>query len=146
MKILKSEWKPSPNMGIIATGNMVYPGSLHLLVDEIPKVIFKKMGHFFYGEADGYVRLYKHEKGTTDGFGGRTITLNIEGVGEMDFKGCLWDPFSIPDDIPKFFCVGITTDPKAFERGHTYTAGKITWGLAKEIIDSLGVDVKLRRF
>jgi len=145
MKILKSEWKPS-DRGIINTGNMIYQGSLHLLVDYVPKVTFKKIGNFFYGENEGYVRLYKHEPGTKDGFAGRTITLNIEGVGEMDFKGCLWDPFSIPDDIPKFFCVGITTDPKVFDRGFTYTAGKITWELAKEIIDSLGVDVKLRRF
>lgn len=145
MKILKSEWKPS-EISILNTGNLCYSGSLHLLVDEIPKVKFKKFGNFFYGERDGYIRLYEYQPGTKDGFGGRTITLNIDGLGDMDFMGTLWDPFSIPDDIPKFFNVGITTDPKVFERGHTYMAGKITWDLAKEILNELEVEMTIRKF
>jgi len=145
MEILKSEWKPA-DIQILNTGNICYPGKLNLLVNEIPKVIFKKIGNFFYGEKEGYVRLYEYKPGSKDGFGGRTITLDIEGIGEMDFTGTLWDPFSIPDDIPKFFCVGITTDPEVFERGHTYMAGKITWELATEILESININVKLRKF
>ena len=132
-------------MGILH-GNKVYPGSLHLLVDEIPKVIYKKIGNYFYGEKDGFVSLYEHQKGTTDGFAGRTITLDIEGVGKKDFKGSLWDPFDLPDDIPKFFNVSITTDPEAMEIGHTFMAGKITWDLAISIFGDLGVNITLKKW
>jgi len=144
MKILEAKWE-NTKMNILH-GNTVYPGSLHLLVDEIPDVIFKKIGNFFYGEKDGYVQLYEHKKGTKNGFAGRTITLDIEGVGAMDFVGCLWDPYECPSTVPKHFAVGITTDPEVIKRGHTYYSGKITWDLAKETLDSLGVDVQLRKF
>lgn len=144
MKILEAKWVPNKKHGILH-GNLSYNGSLHLLVDEIPDVKFKKIGNFFYGEKDGYVRLYEHKRGTTQGFAGRTITLDIEGVGEMDFHGCLWDPFECPKEIPKHFCIGITTEPGVMEKGYTFYSGKITWELAQKIINSIEADVAIRR-
>jgi len=148
MKILKANWKPVEHFTGILHGNQSYNGTLQLLVDEIPhdKMKFKKIGRFFYAEKDGYCRVYEHKNGTTDGFAGRTITLDIDGVGEMDFKGSLWDPWECPDTIPKYFNISVTIDPKAMETGHTFYSGKITWALAEEIIDSLNADVKISRF
>ncbi len=143
MEILEAKWIPSDTK-ILQTGNVAYNGSLHLLVDKIPEVVFKKMGDYLYGENEGYVRLYHYQKGTTRGFAGRTITLDLEGFGEMDFVGSLWDPMGpLPDNIPKFFSVGITEDPEDMERGNTFMAGKITWDLAKSTFDSIPEDGKV---
>lgn len=144
MKVLKAEWKDS-DMRILH-GDLSYKGSLDLLVDEIPEIEFEQIGNYFYGEKDGLVKCYKHIPGTKDGFGGRTITIKFKDGPTLDFKGCLWDPFSLSDKIPKHFCVGITTDPEVMERGYTFYAGKITWKLAQEIFESLNVNPDIKRF
>ena len=72
--ILKSKWKHS-KIKILNNG-CAYNGELELLVDKIPEVEFEEYGFFYYGEKDGYVKVYEHEPGSTDGFAGREITLN----------------------------------------------------------------------
>ena len=148
MKILKKKWKPVDkryNGGIIC-GHLTYNGKLQLLVDEIPDLEFERIGDYFYGEKEGYCNVYQYQKGTTNSFGGRTITLKIKGCGEIDFKGSLWDPHSCPNNIPQHRHVSITTLTDVFERGFTFQSGKITKKLFDKITKKLKAEIIIKPF
>lgn len=142
MKIIKAQVKKIESRAFIH-GEKVYSGILELLVDEIPEVAFRQINNFYYGEKDGYVRLYEHKPGSRNGFGGAEITLTMEGGTERTFIGTLWDPFHVPEFIPPCRCIAITTDPAAMERGHTFTYGKITEELFRSILEDIGENIQI---
>lgn len=45
---------------------------------------------YFIGEDGGFYNAYKYEKGTTDGFAGREITLQLSTGESRTFRGSLW--------------------------------------------------------
>lgn len=125
-------------------GKNVMRGEVQVLIDEFPKrKIFKRKGNYLISENDGLVTIYEHQHGTTDGFAGRTITLDIENEGSVTFKGSLWDPFSLPKDLHVYH-VSITDSTDVWERGHTFYAGKILEGRLQPHLDKLGVVIKRR--
>ncbi len=148
MKIKKSKWKPVDEKfnGGILSGHLTYNGTLQLLVDKIPEVEYERIGNYFYGEKDGYCSVYEYQKGSTDGFAGRTITLKIKGGGNVDFKGSLWDPMLKPENIPEYRHISITTDAEVFERGYTFYGGKITTKLWDKLLKKLKVKAVLKDF
>ena len=136
MNILHAKWTPAEGYKILH-GDRAYPGSLDIFVDAIPKVQFRWIGKYLYGEADGYCEIYEHRPGTTRAFGGRTITIHFEDGTTRDFIGSLWDPFSIPDTIPPIRHVGITDERNTWEGNGMWYSGKITLSLYQEILAML---------
>ena len=76
-------------------------GCLGVVVDKYGFDLYQSLpGGVFYSECDGLLSIYKHVPGSTDGFGGRTITLpilepsviskNITARRMKVFKGSLW--------------------------------------------------------
>jgi len=128
-------------------GESVTNGSLDILVDRYPNFIYRQSGNFFFSEQDGFCKIYEHEKGTTDGFGGSKINLTMECGEVMKFAGSLWDPYRIPNwpEIPKMKSCGITTDPKAYERGYTFQSGRVTQSMYDSLIRKIGIDDRIRR-
>lgn len=128
------------------SGHRAYQYTLKILVDEIPhdEMVFKKYGPFLYAEKEGFVRIYKHEPGTTNGFAGRTIALNVEGR-PMAFTGSLWDPMSYrqqkENNVPSYRACSVTTKQRVMELGYTFYAGYLTkqlyynlWNAAMNIV------------
>ena len=144
MKVLDAKFKPSGRATMIH-GCCRCNGTIQLLVDKIPtekelryRVInsdgnIVSKGKYYFAELDGYVSVYLHQAGTTDGFAGHEFKLTFEDGETRIFKGCLWDAWSRGVDVPEYFGVSITEDPEVFERGHTFYAGYITSELLKEI-------------
>lgn len=138
MKILQAKWKPvREGRTEILHGDTSYNGALQILVDEIPMPKCRWIGRFIYGEEDGFCEVYEYIPGSTEAFGGATITIDFEDGQKENFKGSLWDPFRIPDTIPEHRCISITIDPKVMKQGRTFLSGKITKGLFDQIIDGL---------
>jgi hypothetical protein len=148
-KILKIQYKKSSYMGHecrTISGHMSYDGMIQVLVDKIPLDFdHKRIGSYLYAEIDGFVSIYKHEPGTTSGFGGRKITLTVEG-GKVDYKGSLWDPFSVDNDnVPEYRAISITDDPKVMEDGHTFYHFYVTKKLYDELCNKLKDEIREAR-
>lgn len=114
-------------------GNKIVNGQLAVLVDSFATHRYKKYGAFYYSEVDGFVSIYEHKPRETDGFGGRLIKLQMEDGETLEFKGTLWDPFSIPENLQSMPVV-VTDDIEAFERGYTFYSYKCTPAKYKELI------------
>jgi hypothetical protein len=85
MKVLKSKVEP-------------FNGKPHLsiLVDEFPELLYREIvcatGEiFFYAERDGLVGCYHYAPGSSDGYGGRSMTLKMQDGSERTFTGQLWN-------------------------------------------------------
>ena len=46
---------------------------------------------YFIGQDNGFYKAFKHRPGTTDGFAGREITLELDTGKQRTFKGDIWD-------------------------------------------------------
>ncbi len=145
-RIKKIQYKKAEYNGrsvTLLSGHMGYKGSIQILVNEVPKgedFVFRKIGVFLFAEKEGFVEIYRHDIGSTDGFAGREITLNVEGE-EKTFKGSLWDPTGFDDmgEIPEYRSVSITDDPKVMETGYTFYSGYVT----KKVYDKLAKKLRI---
>ena len=139
--ILKVQWKKAMMYGSpsnLISGHRGYRGSIQLLLDKRPKLddfTFVVYGNIFFAETGGFVRVFKHIPGSTDGFAGSEYTLNFDD-GPKTFKGSLWDPKSHKDvsHVPEYRSVSITDEKDVMERGHTFFAGYVTKALYDNLI------------
>ncbi len=137
-KILEIRWKPAPeNTRIMHFGDS--SGSLQVLVDEYPKFVYCKIDRFFYAQKDGFVDIFEWKPGTTRGFAGRKITLPMVSGSDRVFKGSLWDPYSVPENVPKFGSVSVTNEMKVWERGVTFYGYKMVADLYLELLEKAKV-------
>ena len=140
IEILDMQWKPKPKrIDAIINGHLCYQGSLQLLLNYVPghrDFLFKRCGNYFFAEQEGFVSVFLYKARGTQGFAGREITLNIEGAGEITFKGSLWDPTSFDDTsgLPEYRAVSLTDKKEVMERGHTFYAGYVTKELYEELM------------
>ena len=121
------------------SGKNVTKGTLNMLIDEYPSFVYHQIGNYFYAETkDGFVSVYEYIPGSTDGFGGAEITLEMADGSSKSFKGSLWSPFSVKNpNVPDYKPAGITNDPDAYDRGYTFRSCDLTPGLYAEIISSI---------
>lgn len=141
-KILDIQWKEASLYGhpcTLISGHLGYSGSLQLLLDRRPALedfTFKRYGNMFFAEVDSFVRIFRHEPGTTKGFAGSEYTLKFED-GEHTFKGSLWDPTSFDNTsgVPEYRAVSITDDKDIMKKGYTFYAGYITKKLYDELME-----------
>jgi len=139
--IHKVQWEKATIYGrpcTLISGHRGYSGSLQLLLDSRPTLTdftFAEYGNMFYAENDGFVRVFQHVPGSTDGFAGREYTLNFD-EGPRTFKGSLWDPTEFDDTsgIPKYRAVSITDSKDVMVRGHTFYAGYVTKELYHKLL------------
>jgi len=145
-KIKKVKYKPATYNGKpvrLLSGHMVYSGTIQVLVNEVPKASdfeFKRIGKFLFAERDGFVKIFKHEPGSKDGFGGWELTLNVGGD-RITYKGCLWDPMGFDDmsNVPEYRSVSITDDPEVMKVGYTFYSGYVTKKLYEKLCKKAGV-------
>jgi len=146
MQIIKVQWRPIKKpFNSILSGHQKSNGTMELLVDKIPKPKCDWIGDFIYGEEAGYCQIFEFKAGTIDGFGGRTIKIKFNDGAIRTFVGCLWDPFSVPNTVPKHRHVSVTTDPRVMDRGFTFSAGKITAELFSSLAEDIGLALTKNR-
>jgi len=145
MKVLDVKWKPleKPYNGLMS-GHLTYNGYLQVLVDKRPdkdERVYKRYGDYLYSENDGFVSTYKHEKGTTEGFAGAVITLNIEGK-QTTFKGSLWDATGYDDTsgLPEYRAISLTDDPEVMKKGHMFWHSYITKSLYEDLCKKVKIE------
>lgn len=91
------------NLGSTGTHSAqpVPKGCLGVVVDEYKFELFHEIhGNVFFSECDGLLNIYKYSPGSTEGFGGRAIALQIMEPSVISsrimarrvrvFKGSLW--------------------------------------------------------
>lgn len=122
IKILKFQWRPTRK-------------AFKILVDKTPEFKYEQIGAFYYAETNNFVSVYEYKPGTKNGFAGAEITLKMKDGTLKTFKGSLWDPWKIPENIPPFRAVEITDSIDVYERGWTFCAGKITKQLYDELLE-----------
>lgn len=144
MRIIEAKLETLPKGHKILHNGQDYNFRLKLLVDEIPKLTYRRIELdgtiYFYGEQEGYCDIYEYRPNSTGSFGGCPITLNIENCGQSTFTGCLWDPSRLHPLLPWTVSVAITTEPEVMQQGYTFIAGKITNKLFGEILNGLKPD------
>ena len=142
MKILDVKWKPiNKQYNCLISGHLTYSGTLQVLVDKkIDTGVYKKYGAYLYAENDGFVSVYLHKPGTTQGFAGAKITLNIEGE-QKTFKGSLWEPtgFDNTSILPEYRSISLTDDLEVMKRGHTFWHAYVTKSLYEELCKKVNV-------
>lgn len=140
-EILQCRWKPMrPGLTGIIHGHLMYTGTLQVLVDRLPEVrkaVHRRIGKYLYAEQDGWVSVYLHRPGSTGGFAGREIALNIEGK-EKAFHGSLWGPTEFDDTsgLPEYRAVTITDRPDVMERGYTFCGYYVTKVFFDQLLES----------
>ena len=132
MNIIDVKWEPARD-GVTILHWGPGDGSLQVLVDELPKHVYRKIGRHYYSEQDGFVSVFLHDPTNNRGFAGREFSLDMEDGSVRTFKGTLWDPMESSDDLPEFCSISITADPEVMERGYTFYSGKVTLDLYLEL-------------
>ena len=132
----------SKNCDGLISGHLTYTGSLQVLVDkktDAESRVYKKYGKYLYAEDDGFVSVYLHNPGSTQGFAGEKIKLNVEDE-EKTFTGSLWDPTGYDDTsgLPEYRSVSLTDDPQVMEKGFTFWHAYITKFLYEELCKKVG--------
>lgn len=125
------------------------PPEFQLLVDKIPDA--KEIPHIehiglYYGQEGGYVDYLYYDK-PGEGYGGRKFVLKMVDGSYKEMIGP-WSSGSYAvnghglhfkykearpeaEAVPCLNC-SITSDPKVFERGHTFYSGNVTLTIAQE--------------
>ncbi len=146
-EIIKTKWKPSKKtIAQFGPGN----GKLQLLLDEYPNFIYQQRGSYFYATDGDFISVYEWEPGTTDGFAGREMVLNMTDGTQKKFNGSLWIPSCIVNPsrttsqgIPRFCSVSITTKPDVIEHGRTFYSSGLSIARYIALRSSLGVSVSM---
>lgn len=126
--------------------------NLYLLVDEVPPLDALRFrlhdkggeidGGIYFAEHDGYCQFFSHHgKGNNGGFGGAKFEITLIDGTRKTLLGP-WSSNSGEVNERGFGpCVETyyTTDPVAFERGHTYFAGKVLLSKLREVADRIDV-------
>jgi len=126
--------------------------NIYLLVDTIPTLEEMRFrlhdkggtidGGLYFAENDGYCRFFSHHgKGNGGGFGGRSFDLTmIDGTPKMIVGPWSSNAGEINErGFGPCTEVYLTTEPEAFERGHTFGAGAITLAKLREAADLIAV-------
>lgn len=121
------------------SGQPVPKGCVGVVVDKCEfKTYHELPGGVFYSECNGLLNIYRHVKGSTDGFAGRTIYLPVmepcliskkkQARRVRAFKGSLWDSYEADNIVAKHLgtdLVGISFRA-VNSRYQTYSSAKAT--------------------
>jgi hypothetical protein len=124
---------------------------LEVLVDEIPErseLRFENEDELWVAIEDGYVEFFAWSgNGNDGGYSGRCFEISTVDGDEVTLRGP-WSSRAGCVNQRSFGAVvdvRLTTDPEAFERGHTFKSGTLTLSAAKQAIDLADDDAHLER-
>lgn len=119
---------------------------MNLKVSKRPNFIYHDLGKYLvaHDKETGFVHSYEYIEGSSQGFGGASISLPIYGeISEKKFVGCLWDTSDAKLAAEEYF--GIKTVSIGWKLNSDwngcYTASQIDKKVFNEILNLTGLAI-----